>query len=186
MPTPASVKAAADKAKGNVLANMEFDSDITNVKTALERVSPWATGWGAYLSSLPNTEAMALADIVETVKSGQFLNNLKILKEASATGASGLGSVTEKEGAKVEGKIRTLNPKSKTFVDDLKYILNYMEKLKEIKAQQTPTTLAPAFDPPAAANIDAVRERNVQKVMAANPKITREQAIQALQRAGKY
>jgi hypothetical protein len=67
------------------------------------------------IGSLPFTasaddRADAEADI-ETLKSQTFLNKLQEMKEASTTGASGLGGLTEKEGDKLVNSVQSLRTK---------------------------------------------------------------------------
>jgi hypothetical protein len=140
--TPQSKKAAEAEVKAQQVAQLDFKTDLENINKALERTSEWSTGWGSYLKVIPNTDAMALDDVVQSVKSGQLLNNLKALKDSSPTGASGFGSLTEKEGQQLMAKVRTLNPASKTFVEDLNFIKEKLVKLNNIKTG-TPTQEPP-------------------------------------------
>lgn len=55
------------------------------------------------------TDAKGANAILETIKSQSLINTLSALKAASATGASGFGSLTEKEGAALQAAISNLS-----------------------------------------------------------------------------
>lgn len=60
------------------------------------------TGVGGMLfSGVPGTDAFALASDLKTIGSGVMLSTLQNMKEASTTGASGFGSLSEKEGENI-------------------------------------------------------------------------------------
>jgi hypothetical protein len=143
-----------------------------------------ATGWGAYaFENMPNTPAMALKDIVTSLNASKVFTELGKLKEQSRTGASGLGSVTEKEIGLLESRIRTLNPKSKTFPDDLKYIQTKWKELQDkmqLKAQGKTSIVSPTSVPKSDEDI-------ITRAMA-HPSaqgFTREQVISGLRKAGR-
>jgi len=69
------------------------------VNELLPKVSNWTAGAGSLLGYVPGTDAKDLSAGLETLKSGELIDVLKQLKESSANGSSGLGSLTEKEGA---------------------------------------------------------------------------------------
>lgn len=58
---------------------------------------------------LVRTDAKGANAALETVKSQSLINTLSALKAASATGASGFGSLTEKEGAALQAAIANLS-----------------------------------------------------------------------------
>lgn len=76
--------------------------------------------------------ANALADI-DTLKSQTFLNQLQAMKEASTTGASGLGGLTEKEGEKLVNGIQSLNTKQgeKQYKENLSEVQRLLLKNRE-------------------------------------------------------
>ena len=180
-------KSEAIKAKEleNVKASVSsLDTDLSNVDEAIKRTTPFATGWGAYvLENLPNTEAMALKDIVTSLNAAKVFTELGKLKEQSRTGASGLGSVTEKEIGLLESRIRTLNPKSKTFPSDLDYIKTKWKDLRDkmqLKAQGQSPTASLGTTPKSDEDI-------INRAMA-HPSAkgyTKEQIIAGLRKAGK-
>ena len=90
---------------------------------------------------VPNSDAMAVADLVSSLKSQQGLGELEKLKSMSATGASGLGATNQQEVGMLQNRIRNLNPQNKEqFAKDLDFIRTkwqaiikrYEERLKQI------------------------------------------------------
>lgn len=78
------------------LANDEI---LTAIKKARAQVNGWSTGLaGQGLSNLGGTDARALMGALGTIASRLTVDKLAEMKSASPTGASGLGSLTEKEG----------------------------------------------------------------------------------------
>jgi hypothetical protein len=64
------------------------------------------------------------------------LSQLTALKEASKTGASGLGQVTRNEFDALQSTIAKLDPQSKTFADDLdKVDKTYARLLKQLESK---------------------------------------------------
>jgi hypothetical protein len=90
-------------------------------------------GWaGAAKNILDDDAQNAVADI-ETIKSQAFLSQLKTLKDASATGASGLGALSEKEGERLISSIQSLSRKQgeKQFTDNLKEVQRLLLKSRK-------------------------------------------------------
>lgn len=173
-------EAAEKKEQAKAQSQLLFDTDIANLEQTIATARKGGTGWMNMLTGwMPNSKARTVNNLVNTNKSAQLLSALEKLKEVGK-GSSGLGPLTEKEGAKVESRVRSLDPQSETFISDLEYIKDYMKQANDIlKAEGTGTkTTAP--------DVEGARERNIQKVMARNPKATREQVIQKLKEAGKY
>tara|TARA_R110000772_G_scaffold51657_1_gene118465 strand:- start:2749 stop:3903 length:1155 start_codon:yes stop_codon:yes gene_type:complete len=129
-----------------------FESAIEGTNTALQNIQAIqdfkgaGTGWAALFSIVPDSDAMAVADLVSSLKSEQGLGELEKLKSMSATGASGLGATNQQEVGMLQNRIRNLNPKNKEqFAKDLEFIKTkwqaiikrYEERLKQI-AQNAP------------------------------------------------
>jgi hypothetical protein len=129
-----------------------FKSAIEGTNTALQNIQAIqdfkgaGTGWAALFSIVPDSDAMAVADLVSSLKSEQGLGELEKLKSMSATGASGLGATNQQEVGMLQNRIRNLNPKNKEqFAKDLNFIKTkwqaiikrYEERLKQI-AQNAP------------------------------------------------
>ena len=158
-----------------------LDADLANVDEAIKRTNPWATGWANYvLGGMPDMDATALNDIVGSINAAKVFTELGKLKEQSRTGASGLGSITEKEINLLEARIRKLNPQSKTFPEDLKYIQTKWKDLRDkmqLKAQgQVPSATPTRSD-----------EDIIARALA-DPRstgFTKEQVIAGLRKAGR-
>lgn len=81
--------------------------------------------------------ANAIADI-DTLKSQTFLNQLQAMKEASTTGASGLGGLTEKEGEKLVNGVQSLGMKQgeKQYKQNLAEVQRLLLKNRESLARK--------------------------------------------------
>ena len=101
-------------------------------------ISGYTTGYGSFLSALPLTDAKTLQNNLESIKANLSLSQLTALKEASKTGASGLGQVTRNEFEALQSTIAKLDPQSKTFADDLdKVDKTYSRLLKQLESKTT-------------------------------------------------
>jgi len=94
----------------------------TVIKESMALIGNRTTGYGAILSILPETDARTLNNNIETIKSNLAFAQLNALKEASKSGASGLGAVTVKEFESLQSSISKLDPYSKNFKNDLERI----------------------------------------------------------------
>ena len=160
--TPASKEAAITQAEAlGELTNKTKDV-IDLINKTKDLVSPYSTGYGTFLKMLPNTDARALENNINTIKSNLAFGQLTALKEASKTGASGLGATNIKEFESLQNSIAALDPASKSFTQDLDRVLstytrllNQLEKKTEraetkagIRQQTTPMpTPAPISAP---------------------------------------
>lgn len=128
--TPASEKAAAqaEQAQDDTLANLK--NGLTNIDKARGLTKSWtANPWiSATTENLP-TDAMALKDTVTALNSQKTIDLISRMKQQSKTGATGFGSVTEKELDLLQSDIVKLNYRSPTFKADLKRV---EDKWKEI------------------------------------------------------
>ena len=179
IPTAKSEAIKAKEAEAVKATVKTLNSDLANVDEAIKRTTPWATGWGNYfLGGMPETEALALNDIVTSINSAKVFTELGKLKEQSKTGASGLGSITEREIDLLESRIRKLNPKSKSFPEDLKYVQTKWKELRdsiEVKQGQAPSATPTRSD-----------EDKIARALA-DPRskgFTREQVISGLRKKG--
>jgi hypothetical protein len=100
----------ADKAKAAAKAGaqapdpaaLQNDIDFANTlagkaKDAAGRVNMFTAGLGSLTSAIPGSPAADLEALLEPLQSNIAFDKLRELKEKSKTGASGLGSVTERE-----------------------------------------------------------------------------------------
>ena len=70
----------------------------------------WNTGLtGSALSMLPSTAARNLYAELDTIGSGSMLQSMQALKEASPTGATGMGTLTDKEGKALRDALGSLD-----------------------------------------------------------------------------
>ena len=69
-----------------------------------------ASGWQQIFSSIPNTNAQRLKNVVDTLKSNIVLDQMIRLKEASPQGATGFGAMNLQELKTLQESIAALNP----------------------------------------------------------------------------
>jgi protein gp37 len=181
--TPASIakEAAATEAKDTAIARL--DEGLINIGQAMKLMeSPTANPWiSSWTENFP-TDARALSNVVTSLKSQKTIDLINQMKNASKTGATGFGSVTEKELDLLQSDIVKLDQRSPTFKEDLKRLqttwTNLQNKIKSSQAGgKTPT---PSAAPNA--NLDA----KVAKFMAANPTMSREAVIEQMKKTGHY
>jgi hypothetical protein len=134
--TPQSQEAKVSQAE----ALNELTSRTKDVRDVIgetkKLISGYTTGYGSFLSALPLTDAKTLQNNLESIKANLSLSQLTALKEASKTGASGLGQVTRNEFDALQSTIAKLDPQSKTFADDLdKVDKTYARLLKQLESK---------------------------------------------------
>lgn len=89
-------------------------TQITSLTNALSLVPEtgisWNTGFtGSVASYLPSTDARNLYAELDTIGSGSMLQSMQALKEASPTGATGMGGLTDKEGKALRDALGSLD-----------------------------------------------------------------------------
>lgn len=89
-------------------------TQMTSLTNALSLVPEtgisWNTGFtGSVASYLPSTDARNLYAELDTIGSGSMLQNMQALKEASPTGATGMGMLTDKEGKALRDALGSLD-----------------------------------------------------------------------------
>jgi hypothetical protein len=175
--TPASIKAKEQEAKGKQQAAIIADSDISQINKAInivEQKGRRAAGFGSIFSFIPETSAMELEGAISSIDAGKLINQIQALKATSSTGATGFGSLTEKEGQRLIDRLGSLRQgmSPDTLRANLIEIRDLMNKLNNV------TT---AEGEPKANNQD---EALIQRWMTANPGKSREQIVQGLKRRG--
>jgi hypothetical protein len=117
---------------------------------------------------------MELEAAISSIDAGKLINQIQALKATSSTGATGFGSLTEKEGQRLIDRLGSLRQgmSPDTLRANLIEIRDLMNKLNNV------TT---AEGEPKANNQD---EALIQRWMAANPGKSREQVVQGLKRRG--
>lgn len=183
MSTPASIAKEAAATESRDMSIARLDEGLININQAMKLMespsaNPWISSW---TENFP-TDARALSNVVTSLKSQKTIDLINQMKQASKTGATGFGSVTEKELDLLQSDIVKLDQRSPTFKEDLKRLQTTWTNLQnKIKNQQaggkTPT---PSAAPNA--NLDA----KVAKFMAANPKMSREAVIEQMKKTGHY
>jgi hypothetical protein len=210
--TPLSEEKAAqaEEARRGRLSSLESGSaqlqvTLDTIKQTKGLVSKSTTGFGSYLSGIPTTEAMTLADNTEQIKASVALTKLMEMKKESKTGASGLGALNIKELETIQSILGKLNPRSANYAKDLAQIeaffvraqkaLDEEVKLTRNKPQQQQT---PSGSPDVAPKPSAMSGRNpqlqpqtddyegrIKRNMDANKGYSREQVIANLIAAKK-
>ena len=120
----------------------ELTNRTKDVRTVIQEsrdlIGNRTTGYGAILSILPETDARTLSNNIEVIKSNLAFAQLNALKEASKSGASGLGAVTVKEFESLQSSISKLDPYSKNFKNDLERIdKTYTRLLDQLEGKTT-------------------------------------------------
>lgn len=119
IPTAAGQEEKVSQAEAlNELTNRTKDVKKV-IQESKDLISGFTTGYGSFLSVLPLTDAKTLQNNIDTIKSNLAFSQLTALKEASKTGASGLGAVTRNEFESLQSTISKLDPQSKNFAADL-------------------------------------------------------------------
>lgn len=95
---------AQEAAAGGAATALNTIKDIQDLVSQNAGLTTGAVGWA--LSKVPFTEAAALTDLIDTLRSKMALGALRELKAGGAT----LGSVSEKELELLEADIAKLNP----------------------------------------------------------------------------
>lgn len=92
------------------------EADVNNVlaKIAEARrlVSGWSTGWGSYLSGIPETQARSLKGLLGpegTISSQVLLRTMEKMRASSASGATGLGAMDRNENQTLKNSITSLD-----------------------------------------------------------------------------
>ena len=184
--TPASMAARKKEQQGIQNQIDTISADLENINEALQLVSPRSAGIAGVLGIVPQTDARRVQKLIEGIDAAKVFNELTKLREASASGASGLGQVTEREISLLQNRLRVLDPfgSPEKLKADLQYIANAWTSIQDrLKESQTPTgqpTERPQEQPKANNQDEAL----IQRWMAANPGKSREQIVQGLKRRG--
>lgn len=118
------------KAK-SALTGFKQQSDLVTktIDDALAKISPWSTGYGSYLSGLPNTDAGELRNFLDTVKANVGFDKLQSMRENSPTGGA-LGQVSDMENRLLQAVNGALDPKqSKQLAANLAVIKELYPKV---------------------------------------------------------
>lgn len=184
MATPASQAKVQQASEAKDMAIARLNEGLTNINQAMDLMkspsaNPWVSSW---TENFP-TDARALNNVVTSLKSQKTIDLITQMKQASKTGATGFGSVTEKELDLLQSDIVKLDQRSPTFKEDLKRLqttwTNLQNKIKSEQAGSKPVTSSNVAP-------NAALESKVAKFMAANPNMSREAVIAKMQELGHY
>lgn len=134
------------------------------------------------LAAIPGTDARDFENLVDTVKSQQFLSNLAAMKSSGGT----LGQVTEKEGERMEKALASLdtNQSSDAFKAAVTTIKRSLERIQQqvIASGKLPTEKKGAGATVVETNtpFGVVTDSMINKVLRSTPGATREQVIRYL------
>jgi hypothetical protein len=140
METPMSEEARRGRLSSLESSSAQLQTTLDTITQTAGLVGPKTTGWGSYLSVIPETQAMTLADNTETIKYSVALTKLKEMKQESKTGASGLGALNMKELETIQGILGRLNPKSANYPKDLKTIEEFFTRAKKAMDEEIKLT----------------------------------------------
>lgn len=187
MQTPASVKAAEKQVRGEQAANLTFEQDVKNIDRAIgliDKYGSFAAGWGGVTAGLPGVPARQLKNALSSVDAAKLIGTVEALKGAGPTGATGFGSLTEKEGQYLMNRIRSLDQldEPKAIKEALTEIKDYWTRMHSFKAGGSPS---PNPQTPKTPSGKIITDALIQRVIEHNKgKATREQAIQLLKSRG--
>ena len=131
--TPASNKIKEHNIKSLERSIGDIEGDLRNVDKATQLTGFLTTGRiGALVGAVdPGSEARALEEALGSIKAATAFNSLRSLREASKSGSSGLGQVTEVEFKALQDRMTSLRKESPTYKADLAYIKAKWTELKE-------------------------------------------------------
>lgn len=159
-----------------ILANPMLEGGIAEVGSV----------WRPLAAHIPGTDAKDLEELVETVRSQQFLSNLAQLKAQGGT----LGQVTEKEGMRLEKALASLSTDQspKAFKAAGMVIKRSLETIqRQIIAQGNlpkDTSSSGGSYVMQHPKYGVVSEATVNKLLESKPGMTRQQVLQFLKDSG--
>jgi hypothetical protein len=175
--TPDSAAAAEKKSAAAQQNAALFENDILQIDKALdivEKSGSSAAGWGSLLSWMPESKALDLNATLDSINAQKLINQIQALKETSATGSTGFGSLTEREGQLLIDRLGAIRQGQKPEV--LKEALVDIRRLMGKLAGRDPKDRPGQFS--------EAQEQIISKTMAANKGKTREQVINGLKKKG--
>lgn len=162
------------------------ESNVDNALTTAEKalkLAPNSLVGGvtqAVAATIPWTDAKALSNLVSSLNSEKAIGTLEELKSQSRTGATGFGSLTEKELTLLLNKTRALDPSDKLFRENLGIVMDGWSKLRK-QVRESRLNLQ-------GKKSETVSEDMIEKTIQFNKSkgnMTREQAVKLLKDAGR-
>lgn len=101
--------AAATKA---AMSQEDVNNVLQKIAEARRLVSKWSTGWGSYLSAVPETDARALKGLLGpegVISANVLLRTMEKMRAGSASGATGLGAMDRSENTTIKNSITNLD-----------------------------------------------------------------------------
>jgi hypothetical protein len=131
--TPVSIQAKTKELTGLQNNIDTIQSDLTNIDEAIGMVNAFSTGPIGAVLSLGPTDARRLRRLVEGIDAAKVFNELQKLRDGAASGASGLGQVTEREISLLMNRLRVLDPngRQEDLIKDLQYISDSWKSIQD-------------------------------------------------------
>jgi hypothetical protein len=150
-----------------------------------KEVAAFKTAWGKIWGKVPGSERNAFESWVESLKGQLGFQSLMAAKQASPTGASGFGALSDSELKMLSGLAGRLDTDSKDFPVVLGKVEKFLQKT-QARAVANPNlpTSGGAFvaNSPKYGTID---EGRINAVLRAHPELTRADVLRYLQQQGQ-
>lgn len=128
-----TIKTDAPQQKNRLQSlNSQWTEVDSRIDTALKKVSPYTTGFGGLLAFLPQSEARALKNDLETIRANIGFDKLQDMRANSKTGGA-LGQVSDLENKllqAVNGALDQLD-KGENITNNLKLIQTHLRNLRK-------------------------------------------------------
>lgn len=122
-------------------SDLTLDEVLKAIDRARENTSGWSTGMGGQImGNFGGTQAVDLSGDLNTIGSALTVDKLQEMKSQSATGASGMGALSEKEGALLRDSVASLDQRQSEgkVKQSLDAIELHYRRLKAIQDGQNP------------------------------------------------
>ncbi len=141
----ASEQARAQQAeRAAMLARLTQGMSQDEVLSAVQRAKGLTNGWstgiaGQALGGWGGTDAHDLQSQLATIGAGTTLDKLQALRDTSATGASGLGQLSNQEGRMLRDSVASLDPTQREdlFRQGLSAVEDHYKKIKNLNVAST-------------------------------------------------
>lgn len=138
----AEAKKVADAARRSEIQKSLSNDDILKaIGGAREKISGWSTGVpGQILNNVWGTDAADLSGLLTTVGGNTMLTRMQELKDASPTGATGLGQQTEREGQALRNSIAPIEQgqSAKQLKDSLDQVERHYRRFMALTHGENP------------------------------------------------
>jgi hypothetical protein len=148
VPVPKAPGGEEKDALKEAIAGLGVEELLSGIKRARGHLkSGWATGtWGALAELKPGggTPRDDFLGQLKSIQGGIINEKLAALKEASKTGASGLGALSEKEGERLASSVAALteNMSERAYEDSFKEIARHAYVLQAVRDGKDPRSAA--------------------------------------------